>query len=214
MKINEVEAQVGITKKNIRFYEEQGLLTPSRNRTNGYRDYGDDEVKVLKCIKLLRKLGFPLEDIRQMQSGALTISDGMERQLITLGREQKNLEQSVALCRQLVQQEGSLSALDADILLGQMEEMERSGTTFQNKHSGDRRRTMVAPICITLFMVALLTGFALFCGWLMMVDAEFPVAFGILFCGGSFVACLGMVGVLLQRLREIRGGELEESKKY
>ena len=28
MKINEVEAQVGITKKNIRFYEEQGLLSP------------------------------------------------------------------------------------------------------------------------------------------------------------------------------------------
>ena len=31
MKINEVEALVGITKKNIRFYEEQGLLKPGRN---------------------------------------------------------------------------------------------------------------------------------------------------------------------------------------
>jgi len=31
MKINEVEALVGITKKNIRFYEEKGLLSPSRN---------------------------------------------------------------------------------------------------------------------------------------------------------------------------------------
>ncbi len=29
MRINEVEAQVGITKKNIRFYEEQGLLLPA-----------------------------------------------------------------------------------------------------------------------------------------------------------------------------------------
>ncbi|MDY5613391.1 MerR family transcriptional regulator, partial [Dysosmobacter sp.] len=28
MKINEVEALVGITKKNIRFYEGEGLLTP------------------------------------------------------------------------------------------------------------------------------------------------------------------------------------------
>ena len=40
MKINEVEKLIGITKKNIRFYEEQGLLSPSRNRENGYRDYG------------------------------------------------------------------------------------------------------------------------------------------------------------------------------
>ena len=30
MKINEVEAAVGVTKKNIRFYEEEGLITPSR----------------------------------------------------------------------------------------------------------------------------------------------------------------------------------------
>ena len=39
MKINEVEAQVGITKKNIRFYEDQGLLKPHRNSQNGYREY-------------------------------------------------------------------------------------------------------------------------------------------------------------------------------
>ena len=38
VKINEVEALVGITKKNIRFYEEKGLLTPRRNSENGYRE--------------------------------------------------------------------------------------------------------------------------------------------------------------------------------
>jgi len=37
MKINQVEELVGITKKNIRFYEEQGLLNPERNPENGYR---------------------------------------------------------------------------------------------------------------------------------------------------------------------------------
>ena len=35
MKINEVEAQVGITKKNIRFYEEKVLLSPRRDSANG-----------------------------------------------------------------------------------------------------------------------------------------------------------------------------------
>ena len=30
MKINEVEAAVGVTKKNIRFYEEEGLISPRR----------------------------------------------------------------------------------------------------------------------------------------------------------------------------------------
>ena len=71
MKINEVEALVGITKKNIRFYEEQGLLSPRRNSENGYRDYGQEEVDTLRQIKLLRKLGVPLEEIRRMQAGRM-----------------------------------------------------------------------------------------------------------------------------------------------
>lgn len=48
MKINEVEAQVGVTKKNIRFYEEKGLIAPRRNSENGYREYGPGEVEQLK----------------------------------------------------------------------------------------------------------------------------------------------------------------------
>ena len=66
MKINEVEKIVGITKKNIRFYEEQKLLSPLRNRENGYRDYSDDDIKTLEQIKLFRKLGLPIEEIRSM----------------------------------------------------------------------------------------------------------------------------------------------------
>ena len=73
MKINEVEALLGITKKNIRFYEEQGLLKPGRNSQNGYREYGEPEVELLRQIKLLRKLGVPLEEIRQMQTGCAGI---------------------------------------------------------------------------------------------------------------------------------------------
>ena len=41
MKINEVETLAGITKKNIRFYEEQKLLNPKRNVENGYRVYSE-----------------------------------------------------------------------------------------------------------------------------------------------------------------------------
>ena len=80
MKINEVEAQVGITKKNIRFYEEQGLLSPRRNSENGYRDYGEAEVAALRQIKLMRKLGVPLEEIRRMQAGA-TFQDKQKNDL-------------------------------------------------------------------------------------------------------------------------------------
>ena len=51
MKINEVEALVGIPKKNIRFYESEGLLKPERS-SNGYRDYSEEEAEILRRIKL------------------------------------------------------------------------------------------------------------------------------------------------------------------
>ena len=61
MKINEVEKRVGITKKSIRFYEQEGLLHPERNKENGYRDYSDEDVEILLKIKFLRKLLCPLK---------------------------------------------------------------------------------------------------------------------------------------------------------
>ena len=127
MKINEVEALVGITKKNIRFYEEQGLLKPGRNSQNGYREYGEPEVELLRQIKLLRKLGVPLEEIRQMQTGSRTLGDGMRRHLVTLERERKNLDQAVQFCQALKDREVRLDSLDAGGLLREMEQMEQEG---------------------------------------------------------------------------------------
>ena len=106
MKINQVEQLVGITKKNIRFYEEQGLLSPGRNRENGYRDYTEEDVKKLEQIKLLRKLGLPLEEIRLMQTGKSTVADSMKRHLVTLEREQQNVSHSIKLCEMMKEKKG------------------------------------------------------------------------------------------------------------
>ena len=101
MKINQVEQLVGITKKNIRFYEEQSLLSPGRNRENGYRDYTEEDVKKLEQIKLFRKLGLPLEEIRLMQTGQSTVADSMKRHLVTLERERQNVSHSIKLCEMM-----------------------------------------------------------------------------------------------------------------
>ncbi len=147
MKINEVEALVGITRKNIRFYEAEGLLSPRRNSQNGYRDYGETEVEVLRRIKLLRKLGLPLEEIRQMQHGAYTVGDGMRRHLVSLERERQNLEAAIRFCGTLTDRRERLEELDAQSLLDRMAQMEQEGTTFMNKQKQDtRRRRYVAPV--------------------------------------------------------------------
>lgn len=92
MKINEVERQVGITKKNIRFYEDQGLISPERNLSNGYREYSERDVLLLLKIKLLRRLAIPIEEIRKLLEGRLTLLECMERHQIYLRHEKHNLE--------------------------------------------------------------------------------------------------------------------------
>lgn len=51
MKIKDVEKQVGISKANIRFYEEEGLIHPARNQENNYREYSKADVEQLQEIK-------------------------------------------------------------------------------------------------------------------------------------------------------------------
>ena len=63
MKINQAAELAGITSKNIRFYEDQGLITPARDSINGYRDYSMEDVEQLCRIRLLRMLGISCENI-------------------------------------------------------------------------------------------------------------------------------------------------------
>lgn len=216
MKINEVEALVGITKKNIRFYEEKGLLSPSRNSENGYRDYGESEVAALRRIKLMRKLGVPIEEIRRMQEGTQTVGDGMRRHLITLERERRNLEESMRLCELLKERTEVLSELDAEGVLAEMEKLEQSGTSFQNKQRQDVRIRYVAPVFITSVMVAMLAAMIGLMLWAYIAaPAEAPPLAAVIVL--TAVLGLGICGVLyalFQRINEIRKGEIDDAKKY
>ena len=208
---------MGITKKNIRFYEEQGLLTPCRNSKNGYRDYGEDEVSILRQIKLLRKLGVPLEEIRNMRAGGSTVADSMRRHLVTLEREQRNLEQSMELCHQLKDREERLDSLDAQGLLEEMERMEREGTTFQNKQHQDRKPIRyVAPVVVAVTMTAMMIAImALMLGAFSKAPQDAPPLplMGVLFAMPVLII-LGVLLAMAQRIREIGKGEIEDAKRY
>jgi len=216
MKINEVESLVGITKKNIRFYEEQGLLSPKRNAENSYREYGEDEVQTLRRIKLLRKLGVPIDEIRQIFNGTLTVADGMRRHLISLERERRNLEQSITLCQELKTMDIPASALDTERILMQMEEMEKGGTSFQNKQEQDIRVRYIAPIVITVIMVVLMIGFSALILWAYQTAPEDapPVWFLWIMIGIFAAIGSGVILALLQRIREIGKGEIDDAKRY
>ncbi|MBD5102808.1 MAG: MerR family transcriptional regulator [Subdoligranulum sp.] len=216
MKINEVEALVGITKKNIRFYEEKGLLTPGRNSENGYRDYGEAEVAMLRRIKLLRKLGVPIEEIRRMREGTQTVGDGLRRHLVTLERERRNLDEAVRLCGLLQTCEMPLSELDAEGFLQEVETLERAGTTFHDQQKRDVRTRYVAPVVITVVFVALMAGAIGLFLWAVLTEPEEvpPLPLVAVTIAVPALMIVGVVYALVLRIREIGKGEIDDAKRY
>ena len=67
MNIGEAAQASGLNAKTIRYYEDIGLIRPDRRRNN-YRDYSDTSVHNLRFLARARKLGFSIEECRQLLS--------------------------------------------------------------------------------------------------------------------------------------------------
>lgn len=100
MTIKQVEEILGIPKATIRFYEKEGLICPSR-KENGYRDYNEDDVLLLKRIIIFRKLGLSVELISDLQSGAITLQEALDKNISNLQKQAEELNGSLRLCKEL-----------------------------------------------------------------------------------------------------------------
>ncbi|WP_330332713.1 MerR family transcriptional regulator [Streptomyces sp. NBC_00536] len=63
MRIGELAERAGTTTRTLRYYEDRGLL-PARRTGNGYRSYDEDDLRLLREIRVLQDFGFELEETR------------------------------------------------------------------------------------------------------------------------------------------------------
>lgn len=66
MNISDAAERAGLPTKTIRYYEEIGLVEPARRRDNGYRDYADRDVHMLRFLSRARGLGFSVAECRAL----------------------------------------------------------------------------------------------------------------------------------------------------
>ncbi len=83
--IGQLAKLAGISIKTLRVYERKGLLIPERNGENSYRMYGEDAVKTLEKIQLMKYLDFSLDQIADF----LQLYESVSRENMLL--EQKRL---------------------------------------------------------------------------------------------------------------------------
>lgn len=66
MRIKTLAEKAGISRRNIHFYLQQGLLNPQIDPENGYYCFVEEDLVTLRTIKKLRDAGLSLASIRSM----------------------------------------------------------------------------------------------------------------------------------------------------
>jgi DNA-binding transcriptional MerR regulator len=98
-RIGEFAERTGVSRRLLRYYEEQGLIIPGR-ALNGYREYGEAHVHVVLHITGLLDAGLPTRIIAQLlpclnTPQTIYVSDVTPEMIATLRREQDRLSERI-----------------------------------------------------------------------------------------------------------------------
>ncbi|MDT0266618.1 MerR family transcriptional regulator [Streptomyces sp. DSM 44915] len=101
MRIGELAERTGISRRLLRYYEEQGLITPARC-ANGYRAYSEEFVDRVQQIRGLLDAGLPTRIIRQIlpclnRPRDIHFSEATPEMLALLERERDAMARRIAL---------------------------------------------------------------------------------------------------------------------
>ena len=213
MRIKEVEDLVGITKKNIRFYEKEGLLTPGRELENSYRDYTEEDVRRLRIIKLLRKLDMPISEIADVLENRLSLPEALHLHSLLLEEQRCNIVNAQRVCRLISESGASLSELDTEHYLDEIARGEENSTELVNIHRKDTVNKYRESVIVSIVIVALLLVLAVF---LITLNSAGTMSTGVLIACTAIIAIVlcGVVAAIIARMKEIKGGEENDLGNY
>lgn len=92
--IKDVSELLNIPKSTIRYWDEQGLISTTRNEENGYRTFDLEDLFKIYDIDFYRKMGIPIKDMLNLYKKTPTdLYATMEATEEQLGQEIKRLQQ-------------------------------------------------------------------------------------------------------------------------
>lgn len=74
---NWIKKNLGITLDTIKQYERKKLITPLKNKENGYMEFTEKDLKKIWTIKLLRDIGYEAEYIKKIMDEEINFYDSL-----------------------------------------------------------------------------------------------------------------------------------------
>ncbi|WP_338024694.1 MULTISPECIES: MerR family transcriptional regulator [Amycolatopsis] len=97
--MGEFSRRTGVSQRLLRYYEEQGLLTPSR-RPSGYREFTEEDIATVRGIRILLGAGLNTATIAEllpcMIDDGRILAAACSGTLAGLDRERERIDQAVA----------------------------------------------------------------------------------------------------------------------
>jgi DNA-binding transcriptional MerR regulator len=117
--IGEFSKKTGISIRNLRYYDEIGLLVPNKHPTSGHRIYNYDDIITLQKIITLKFLGYSLDQITEMlQQSSFTVdlNETLSLHLRALEEEKEIIEKSMNTIKRVIHLLKKEGEVDSDLL--------------------------------------------------------------------------------------------------
>jgi DNA-binding transcriptional MerR regulator len=95
--IGELARATGLTVRTIRYWSDEGVLTPVTRSTGGYRLYDAESAARLELIRTLRELGLGLDDVRKVLDGERTVAQVAAAHVVALDAQIRSLRTTRAV---------------------------------------------------------------------------------------------------------------------
>lgn len=214
MFINEVQHITKLSKKSIRYYEENGLLTPKRSKENSYRVYDEEDIQKLKVIKFLRELNVPIRDLKLLNEKKITLQDCMKDRIKKIESEEEEYKKIKEMCLEISKSNDTFEQIDITKYWEQINVLNKGGFTMREVGTNKKKKitgSILSSLTFSLlflFLVGVITYFQL---------TETEKMPWILYAFFMLIFLFPLVGIfynLIVRIKEINGGEEDEASKY
>ncbi len=214
MFINEVEHCVGLSKKSIRYYEENGLLMPKRNQENDYRIYTEEDINKLKTIKFLRELDVSIRELRQLHDGTLSLEECMKDRIKKIEEEEMNYYKIKNMCLEIIKSKQTYQDIDITKYFQEVNVLNKGGFTMRDVTTSKSKKKLGAILSSSIFGI-FFVFLAFIITYFQMTEAEkMPWFLYIFFMVILLFPLSGIIYNLVVRIKEINGGEEDEASKY
>ena len=214
MFINEVENIVKLSKKAIRYYEQEGLIRPERNDNNDYRLYNDEDINKLKIIKFLRELGVSISELKKLNNHELDLKDCLMKRIENIEEEEEKYQKVKNMCLEIIESNEVYENIDITKYFQNINILNKEGFTMREIKSNKKKKIFGAVLSSLVFGLLFLIPAIFF-----LVNGYIEYSFHVFNISNLFalillIPTIAIIINLIKRIEEINGGEEDEASKY